>query len=708
MDANVAALRDELIRLTGPARLPTLIRLGQHLVNNYWRAGPGRPDALADLSAAIETLDEAYNLLDYAEPARGQIAGQLGYLLAARHGAHGSGPRDRDTGLHVLNEALSYPHLPPMQVAMTRISLGQLHMSRVMEAMNPTAARGGFLGGLSPSLKGDADEAVRRFKEVVDGPAVSAELTAIARTLLTVAEAMRTLLGGDLARLDLGTIMQAMAQLQALQQNGAGSLGPLPPYLWDIDKIDNPLDYPVTSVQGDPGRAPTIPPRQRASPSSSSKVAGAARRLARQQLTALAGEMKVWEQARALLRAGPDGLASGDLDALVGAAENAVDAAEADDALEVGFDLLLSAVGLCLRDERDGSGWGVEEYVDSGPRRVARQRMLAAAQRIPPAHPAAAVVAEALRSLRASDAQKAGRLLAAGRAEEAFTALESTSGEAPSPADVSAALREIGAGALVYPQPTGMLCLDAATGRLDIRAGLPVTDPQRILVAGDSLVEDVAVSHVASGAEVIRLAARPVRPVGDDPLFLVNPRGDRDPEMADVLVIRRLFYPRSACLGRALEPVDAAGTAADLLARLPAASLVHLACGLRPDRPALLLSGDDELDALPEADKGGLVIFGAAGPASITDAFLGAGFSGVIGWLRPVPPRFAALAVFLVHLMLVERRLPPADAVAATKQWLRDPDRDVPSLLPAAHLHTVTTMDLTQPELWAALAYRGR
>src|SRR5689334_9645888 len=102
MDTTVAALREELSRLSGPARLPALARLGKQYTDNYWRAGPGRPGALADLDAAIETMDEAYSLVGPADPARGQLAAQLGYLLAARHGAHGGGHRDRDTGLHVL------------------------------------------------------------------------------------------------------------------------------------------------------------------------------------------------------------------------------------------------------------------------------------------------------------------------------------------------------------------------------------------------------------------------------------------------------------------------------------------------------------------------------------------------------------------------------------------------------------------------------
>jgi hypothetical protein len=188
--------------------------------------------------------------------------------------------------------------------------------------------------------------------------------------------------------------------------------------------------------------------------------------------------------------------------------------------------------------------------------------------------------------------------------------------------------------------------------------------------------------------------------VESDPLFVVNPRGDRDAAMADVMVLRRLFYPRSGCVGRALEAVDAAGTRDDLAARLPAASMVHVACGLEGTK--LQLAAGDVLDATGR----GLLIL--AEPADRpAEAFLDAGFSGVIGWRWAVPDRFAALAIFMTHLMLIDRRLPPAAAVNAVHRWMLDPGRERPSFLTADHLHTIGTTDVSRPSLWAALAHLG-
>jgi hypothetical protein len=167
--------------------------------------------------------------------------------------------------------------------------------------------------------------------------------------------------------------------------------------------------------------------------------------------------------------------------------------------------------------------------------------------------------------------------------------------------------------------------------------------------------------------------------------------------MAEVMVVRRLFYPRSVCLGRALEPVDGAGTPDDVVRHLPGASLVHLACGLRGTE--LELAGGEA------AIRGtGLVILTEGSAPELLDA----GFAGVIGWQWTVPAPVAALALCMVHLELVDHRLPPAAAVNAVQRWMLDPERVLPPILTGAHLHTATTTDLTQPALWAALAYRGR
>ncbi|MDG4762874.1 CHAT domain-containing protein [Solwaraspora sp. WMMD406] len=1052
MDVTISRLRDELPGLRGPARLPTLTRLGQEYANRYMRTGPGLPAALPDLSAAIEAWREAYGLLGGADPARGQSAGQLGNLLAYRFALHGTGSEDRDTALAMLGEALASGDLPPTHTMVFQLQLGQLHLTYATESMSPTAVRGCFFGGLPDSAKTGAAEAISCFRAVVDGPPISADVTATARALLTVAESIQPLLAGDLARFDTSKIMDAMAQLQRLRRDGlpglpgmaAGSgLVSSVAMPFSLGTTVDPIDYPVTVIHGDAGQPPTVPARRQPStdpvtahdPGTAHDPVTAddptARQVVRARLAALTDDAArpVWEQALDLLYVDPEAVPPGDLDTFVGAAAGTVDgtfadpvAAAVDDPIESGLDRLLFAVGLCARHRRDGDGdgWGDRDRdgwsgVDddssaSGVRLTAAKQLRAAATLIPATHPAAAVVVTALGGLaddarplsgptteiadplgryadripdppatvtaigelcrtvtairtgttldpepfaaavaalptdhpwhrqlstavgharlavavRAGDADAvraelatatapaglaalleavvrddmatlrtavdaitasparpttriaaiigavrlelairapdpgggdvtaairllttanqalddiadeglrtrtwwrlaaayrcrgdagdselcrdagrhalrgagryprraaryAGWMLAEGHATEAFAALEATaamSGRAdvdsltadvvsvavgvapqvtgpvtvPTPAEAAAAVREIGAASLLYLHPTddagrnaAALCVDPATDRLDVLANVPVTDPlasddpgwpaivgrwtagslllastgglERIALpavrTGDNqfLTQGVVVSHVSSGAEAITLAARPASAVDAAPLFVVNPRGDRDADMVEVLTLRRLFYPNSVCLGRALEPADAAGTRGELLARMPGASMVHLACGLRRDgRTELQLADDDVLTAtairsLARTVGGGLVVLAEPGPDGFhadADVFVDAGFAGVIGWRWPVPAPFAALALFMTHLMLVDHRLPPPAAVAAVHRWMLDPDRSLPQFVTTAQLHTVATIDLTRPSFWAALACRGR
>lgn len=999
MDATIAQLREEISRLQGPARVRMLERLWQELSVRYWRAGPGAPAALGHLSAAIEAMTEAYQLMDATDSSRRQVAGQLGWFLCVRYGSHGGEEADRETAITLLTEAVAYADLAPELSTVALVSLGQLHLDRVLKAMDPA-----FGHGMSPSLRADLEQAVRHLRVVDARPPVSAEVSAITRIMLGLAESLLPLLNGDLARFDASKFSQAVREMNELSQNGfpAGMPGSilsssLPP-LADLSRM-NPLDFPVPDLRGDPGHTPSVPPRRPTIAPKTPVDPDSARRATRSRLASLAGEpgSPVWEQVRTLLATGRERMATGDLDAFVGAAANAVEMGEADDPVESGLDRLLSAIGLCLRERRDGSGWG--DGTAAGGYRAAAELLLAAATRIPAEHPAAAVVVEALGGLldprrplsgaiteiadplgkyaaevspgnatvtalgelcrtvaaltagagpgpggladaiaavpaehawhgvlttaadqvrlaaavRAGDAvavdldsdelaslldavlrddavalraavdalagpgwrppgfaavlgaaylelairapareqndltaaiellsasaeelgdasgslrtrtwwrlaeafrrrgidtdgessraaglealhggdrdprsaaRFAGWMLADGRAAEAYTALEiaaavgcspeSATGrpesgqlaedvcnvmlgigqrsarpaEVPAWPEVAAAVRKAGAFALLYLHPTddasrtaGVLCLDPGTHRLEVLANVPVTDPltsddpswsailgrwsgggllvaatgelRRIAIPavltgdGRRLAQDVSVGYVSSGAEVIGLARRAVVPVGKAPLFVVNPRGDRDPDMADVLALRRLFYPWSACVGRALEAVDGSGTRQDVLTRLPESSLVHLACGLRGTE--LDLAGGEALDVTEVCGRGLVILTecGTRGFGPIAEAFLSAGFAGVIGWQWPVPGSFAGLALFMTHLMLVDHRRPPVLAVAAVQRWMLDPGRELPPLLPAAHRSTVETTDLTRPALWAALAYHG-
>src|SRR5262245_9541313 len=121
-DMSIDRVRDELARMPdGPARLASLLELGRELLAEYNRVGPARPQAKPYLDEAIDTFDKAYAILQPGDAARGHVAAMLGLALAGRFGTHGGSQRDCDTGIHVLEEALSFPSLVPTHRAMARI-----------------------------------------------------------------------------------------------------------------------------------------------------------------------------------------------------------------------------------------------------------------------------------------------------------------------------------------------------------------------------------------------------------------------------------------------------------------------------------------------------------------------------------------------------------------------------------------------------------
>ncbi|HTJ33033.1 MAG TPA: hypothetical protein VL738_07365 [Dactylosporangium sp.] len=1000
MDDRVTALRNRLARLSGAARIHTLLELGQTLADRYWRTGPGRPAGLPDLEGAIAACREAHGLIDPAAAVRGNVAANTGWLLGVRHTVHGGPVADREDGIALLEEALACAGLAPMLGAMARVVAAQLYLGRVIEEMGSFDATRLMSGGATTTVA-DADRAAARLREVLAGPAMNAEITAAAEAMLPLAEALRDMLegfggGGGLASFDLSRMMKAMAAAEQLRQSmgtmprPASSMASPAPFLSDALAAADPLDYPVAVVRDTSARTATATatatvPRPRAAPPP--PPSDAARAAVRRRLSSLAGtaEGEPWDHALTLLFADAAALPRKDVDALVGGASNAADLAEPDDA---GVDHLLLAVALCLRHDDDDRGAAVRHlvravelipdrhqaagaaveafgaFVDperpfAGPigdlatlplgkrggtsavdvlcrahaairsgapvdpeslmgaldalpdghrlrpalvRAIGQVRLAAAVHSGDPdriraaateapspfADAVVAVTGDDLDALRAAgeriaagpgaggpalaavvgavrlydeddaglkgaiealesaaaglddmrsglrtrtwrrlaaayrrrgaagDAERAraaavaaldgadqdpvwaarfaGWMLADGRAEDAFRALEIAASpgvaagarpetawlagdlveamlgvgaagvpapETPEAQDVAAALRAMGAAALVYLHPTdeagrtvGVLCLDAATEQLDVAANVPVTDPltsgdptwpaiverwrdggggvrrrARILVAaadgpagiplaaartvsGKRVAEEFDVSRVAGGAEAVRLAGLEVRAIAVEPVFVINPRGDREADMIDVLVLRRLFYPRSVCLGRALEPVDGAGEPAELLDRLPGASLLHLACGVRVEDGAavLELAGGRVLAAADIAAAGGLAILPAAGHAAFTalaDALLGAGCTGVAGWQRGVPSPVAALAQFMLHLALVEGAV-PAIAVGAVQRWMINPDRTVPPDVPTPLAGVARAVDLTEPALWASLTYRGR
>ena len=435
MDETVMNLQDKLASLVGPPRVPALNQLAQVHARRYWQIGPGNPAGLDDLSAAISMWSEAYALLDRSDPLRGQVAGQLGWLLSGRYTLHGGGPEDQSIGINVLTEALTFTNLPPIQVTIGQLALGQLHLMRAMEALSPATLRTGFSGeGIPPTAGSDAGEAIRYFREVLDGPASSADIKAMARTMLDVATALQPLLAGSLANLDISKVMEAMTLMQGWMSNGIPGVPAgisMPEFPWSRNEDHDPIDNPVIPISEDTYLEPTLPPRQPKADTMVSTELGTARESARARLTALTGDRRKspWEQALILLHTDPEQVVPEGLDSFVGAATNAAATAPDDNPLEAGVDRLLAAVGLCLRERRDGGGWGGGyEDAASGVSLSAAEELRVAAILISPNHPAAAVVVETVGALLDETRPLAGAIgkIAADIAEYAKDVTPST------------------------------------------------------------------------------------------------------------------------------------------------------------------------------------------------------------------------------------------------------------------------------------------
>ncbi|HZN73973.1 MAG TPA: hypothetical protein VFC00_20080 [Micromonosporaceae bacterium] len=399
----IARLQAELAQLTDPARLPVLVRLGQAYMAEYTNIGPGSPAAKPDLDASIEALAEAYGYLGGDDAIKGQVAAILGFQLTARYTAHGGADRDCQTGISVLEDALSSPSLSAPQRAMTQIALGQLYVARVSAYMQTTGfgaqARSG--GAASADALADVDRASACFRAVLDGEPVGDEFTTFARTLLDVAEAVRAMLGavsGGLSGFDLNSLMSTFAMLQKLQdqmkQGGPPgyrlpATGFFTPGLATLAALD-PLDRPVAVIQGrqavnDP--APTI---QRSAPPPQPAPDELRRSLYALLPSRGDGDPDaVWLSAAELLVPGtplPDATA---VDEMVALASTITEGPPGSDQARAAVDAYLLAVALLLRDRAD-------KATDGTDRRAGAEELLRAAKAIPLDHPAAVVIMRSL------------------------------------------------------------------------------------------------------------------------------------------------------------------------------------------------------------------------------------------------------------------------------------------------------------------------
>ncbi|WP_117212338.1 hypothetical protein [Allorhizocola rhizosphaerae] len=401
----IARLRAELDLLAGPARLPVLVQLGQALIGEYQKTGAGTPAAKPDLDASIDALNEAYGHTQLDDPMRGMVAALLGYQLSIRFAAHGGSERDRDTAIHVLEEALSFPNLTPVMRGMTLLMLGQTYLAKAsvylqvsgfgLPALSP--------GGTPAQGVADVDRAVTHLRELADGPPLNEQMISGARTLLEMAEVLRTVLtaaGGGPLGADIGRLSGALATMQNLtgrMRQGAQGYGLSPTGIPSLAALlaTDPQERPLPYVQGAAPVAPQVVPAAPVAPPA--PAVGDLRRKLHEMLPGHGDSNgAVWLSAARLLLSGTPPLDITTVDDMVALASTLVEGAPASRGSEqerVGHavDAYILAVAFLLRDRLDESSEGED-------RRAGAEELLSAARDIPLDHPAATVI---LRSLGA-------------------------------------------------------------------------------------------------------------------------------------------------------------------------------------------------------------------------------------------------------------------------------------------------------------------
>ena len=748
MDDETTRLETELAGLTGSARAQTLLRLGQAHWMRYWRTGMGAQVGLIHLDRAITALDEALGYLEPGDILRVQTTTTLGVSRCVRHSMHNGPVADRDAGISLLEESLAGGSnaLPAASAGMARATLGEAYLRRSMQVMqSPDALMAAISRGTPTGTNADLERAIEHLREAAAVVTVP-QLAQTSAKMLRMAETMHRIFkafGSPNLSTQLDSIMSSMAEMQGLVREletdgfGVGS------HLTNVSFLDtewmqhaDPTDFPsgvIREAESDTsgngvrekvrerqeteskrpgsGRPETEQPesKQPESRLPEAAVPEQPKHQERPERTRLSVDTDAMRAAlRTLIGAGSAGddvfaVTAGLLgaaeppawvDEFVASAAGIVHSVEAPS----GADQFLLAVALHLRSRRDGDddGWGDSWGEDSGAAtdgdaQAAVASLLAAAETLPDEDPDAIPALVQLAELCPD-----GTLKAIGSRLAGLTTL----------------LQSVGAEAVELPGPVGSRRWNAAESRFE-PAGEPGTARTLVVVDGGSPQEsqlsastdDVTVSYVASLSQLRTLSQRKVRPVAEEPVFVANPRGDRMSTAVETMLLRRSFYPHSVGLGGLIEAADGAGTAAQVRARLEA-SVLHLACGVT-EAGTLELADSSELDLRDVAvERGGLAILPPDHFQPLADILLSAGFTGVVGWRRPVPEEFAAVAYFLLHTELADVGRAPAAAVRAVRRQLRGPDPDLAALPPllASRFETADAAG----DSWTALVYRGR
>ena len=255
-------------------------------------------------------------------------------------------------------------------------------------------------------------------------------------------------------------------------------------------------------------------------------------------------------------------------------------------------------------------------------------------------------------------------------------------------------------------------------------AHLPGDGPARVRHACAELV----LSTAASARQLLDVAHR--TPATTGPVVLVgDPTGRSVHAAEEVTALHDAVYADAVVLG---VPGGGPGTPEELLARLPGARLVHLACHAvaadRPDESRLDLTAPlpvrRVLDRVVDRDAAAgpvVVLSGCSSDRTAGDvlrgdhdealtlatAFLAAGAATVVGTRWDVVDRFAGIVAFAVHHFLALGR-PAADALRCAQLWLLDDDREPLPGMPEPMHRRCRRGRPVDVSVWAAFGHQGR
>ncbi|MGW5648222.1 CHAT domain-containing protein [Saccharopolyspora sp. NPDC003752] len=246
--------------------------------------------------------------------------------------------------------------------------------------------------------------------------------------------------------------------------------------------------------------------------------------------------------------------------------------------------------------------------------------------------------------------------------------------------------------------------------------------------------QDAVICYAASARQFVEAGRRETRSWASEPALVRTP--DLHFSRHELGHIHEAHYGHGTYLGKPPDPRRRrqrreAPKPAEVLALLPTASLLHLACHATPAElpieSALLLGSGEVLpvqDILRQArdrprDAAGALVVLAACASDLTDrqhdevltlstAFLAAGAAGVVGTRWEVEDLPTAMFMIVFHHYLNAGYADPASALRAAQLWMLDPRRRPLPGLPEELSLFFADIDPAELAHWAGFTYQGR